>query len=241
MDLSDAPCTIYRTALINASDRSCPFLDDTHLPKYSALCSQFQPFSYRPANPCFSPIRCANFSDQLSGLRGGGSWREKCVRASRAKTPLLLLSPFNPSKELGVRVYRKEKRGGRKREQCRFVLLDREDRLLDRSIEGIDTNFARFEIFLRRNVGRRLLKGNKKARDNTVILLLLYPESYRILASRFSVEPTTIIFAFDPGKCRLSHVSPISRNNHVHTYIRNTDTGEMRMKIRRLRFVGANR
>lgn len=173
--------------------------------------------------------------------RGGGSWREKCVRASRAKTPLLLLSPFNPSKELGVRVYRKEKRGGGKREQCRFVLLDRED-LLDRSIEGIDTNFARFEIFLRRNVGRRLLKGNKKARDNTVILLLLYPESYRILASRFSVvEPTTIIFAFDPGKCRLSHVSPISRNNHVHTYIRNTDTGEMRMKIRRLRFVGANR
>lgn len=114
MDSSDVP---YSVDQCKRSVLSLPRRHPPHLPEYSLFPISTLPLS---ADPCFSPTRCANFSDRF-GYRGEGRRvGEKSV--SRAKTPLLVLSPFDPLERVrGWYVH------GKKKERESNLFYRRED------------------------------------------------------------------------------------------------------------------
>lgn len=115
-----------RIALINASDRSCPFLGDILPISRNTLCSQFQPFPYRPT-PAFLPLVAQTFRIvSVIGEKGEELERKVCLARK------LLFSCYRrsiPSKELGVGMYMERK----KREKAICFIVEKIILPVDRS------------------------------------------------------------------------------------------------------------
>lgn len=208
MDSSDVP---YSVDQCKRSVLSLPRRHPPHLPEYSLFPISTLPLS---ADPCFSPTRCANFSDRFS-YRGEGSWREKCVSRENSSSRVIAVSI--PSKELGVGMYMERK----KREKAICFIVEKIILPVDRSnLVDLVTRISRDLKYSFNEISTLL----EEDRDNTVILSLF--ESGIRIASQFSVVNNLLRSKRESVGSRA-----YPRYRETITYIRN-DTDETRMKIR---------
>lgn len=203
-----------RIALINASDRSCPFLGDILPISRNTLCSQFQPFPYRPT-PAFLPLVAQTFRIvSVIGEKGEELERKVCLARK------LLFSCYRrsiPSKELGVGMYMERK----KREKAICFIVEKIILPVDRSnLVDLVTRISRDLKYSFNEISTLL----EEDRDNTVILSLF--ESGIRIASQFSVVNNLLRSKRESVGSRA-----YPRYRETITYIRN-DTDETRMKIR---------